>query len=136
MELGDVFAGAAGGIERLIDAGRVFGAPITCYERTVVPVSTAWWCGGGGGGTRPLPSEGEEVKADTEEAGGGGFGGFGGVRPVGYIVLEEDGVRWERIIDKKLFILLGTLVLLSGLKILRLWVKIRGAARLRAGGKD
>lgn len=136
MELDEIFKGAAGSIERLIDAGRVFGEPIESDATTVVPVSTAWWCGGGGGGSGPLAGEGEEVNVDMEEAGGGGFGGFGAVRPVGYIVFEEDGVKWEGIIDRNKLFLIAALVLLSWLRVLRFWIKIKGAARLKARRKD
>jgi hypothetical protein len=56
---------------------------------------------------------------------------LGRVSPVGYIVLDDEGVKWARIIDKNMFILLGALALFSCLRVLRTLIKIRAAVKMK-----
>lgn len=126
MKAGSFLRKAIEGIAGFMDAKRVYGEPVEANNRTVIPVSTAWWCGGGGGGEGVAPPE-EGVEGDVTENQEGSGGGFGKVRPVGYIVLEDEGVKWERIIDLDVLVLLGALVPLSWLRVLRYWIKIKCA---------
>jgi uncharacterized spore protein YtfJ len=128
MAAGSFLQKAAEGVAGIMDAKRVYGVPVDAHSRMVIPVSTAWWCGGGGGGEGAAPpgESVEEEDARKEEGSGGGFGGFGRVSPVGYIVLDEDGVRWRRIIDFNLLVPLGAVVLIAWLRVLRYWIRIKG----------
>jgi uncharacterized spore protein YtfJ len=126
MEVGGFLHKAVEGIANIIDSRRVYGDPVDAYNQTVIPVSTAWWCGGGGGGEGTMPpEEGSEEESTETEGSGGGFGGFGRVTPVGYIVLEEGGVKWKRIIDYDYLALLGALVLLGWLRVLKYWIRAK-----------
>ncbi|RJP34343.1 MAG: hypothetical protein C4536_02855 [Actinobacteria bacterium] len=126
MESGSFLQRAAAGVAGIMDSRRVYGDRVDAHNRTVIPVSTAWWCGGGGGGegTAP-PDEGSEEEETRHEGSGGGFGGFGRVVPVGYIVLEEGGAKWKRIIDFDCLVPLGVIVLLAWLRVLRYWIRAK-----------
>jgi len=126
MKSGSFLHKAAEGVSWVMDSKRVYGDPVDAYNRTVIPVSTAWWCGGGGGGegTTP-PEEGSEVEEAVNEGSGGGFGGVGRVVPVGYIVLEDGGAKWKRIVDFDYLAPLGAFVLLAWLRVLRYWIKAK-----------
>ncbi|MBN2026312.1 MAG: hypothetical protein JW854_06090 [Actinobacteria bacterium] len=126
MEPGSFLHRAAEGVAGVIDSRRVYGDPVEAHNRTVIPVSTTWWCGGGGGGegTTP-PEEGSEEAGAKKDGSGGGFGGFGRIAPVGYIVLEEGGAEWKRIVDFDYLASLGAFVLLVWLRVLRYWIKAK-----------
>ena len=126
MEVGGFLHKVAEGVASIMDSRRVYGDPVDACDRTVIPVSTAWWCGGGGVGEGTAPAEeGSEEESDEKKGSGEGFGGFGRVTPVGYIVLEEGGVKWKRIVDLNYLLLLGALVLLVWLWVLRSWIKAK-----------
>lgn len=84
-------------IETMLATKHVVGDPIDVQGRTLIPlVSLGFGFGAGGGtgsGTGPVKGE----KAPHGEGTGGGTGGGGGVRPVGVIVIDKDGVRVEGI---------------------------------------
>lgn len=65
---------------------RVFGDPIEKDGATVVPVAFVSGAGGGGGGS----------SADGDEGGGVGFGLT--VRPLGALVIRDDGTRFVPIL--------------------------------------
>ena len=84
-------------IETMLATKRVVGDPIDVQGRTVIPlVSLGFGFGAGGGtGSGSGPTKGDQ--APHGEGTGGGTGGGGGVRPVGVIVIDKDGVRVEGI---------------------------------------
>ena len=125
MESGSFLHKAAEGVSWVMDSRRVYGDPVDAHNRTVIPVSTAWWCGGGGGGEGTAPTEEGMEEQAGHDGSGGGFGGFGRVVPVGYIVLEEGGVKWKRIVDNNLLFPLGAMVLFAWLRVLRYWIKAK-----------
>jgi len=125
MEAAGFVQKAAEGVAGIIDSRRVYGDPVDAHNRTVIPVSAAWWCGGGGGGEGTEPQEEGIEEEEKKDGSGGGFGGFGRVAPVGYIVLEEGGVKWKRIIDFDYLVPLGAIVLLAWLRVLRYWIKAK-----------
>jgi uncharacterized spore protein YtfJ len=134
MKEGNLLQKTIEGVAGLMEAKKVYGEPVEVNNRTVIPVSTAWWCGGGGGGEGVgSPEEGVKGEATGDQEGsGGGFGGFGRVRPVGYIVMEDKGVTWERIIDLHSLMLLAAVVLLCWLRVLRYWIRVKGAQDRRS----
>ena len=84
-------------IESMLTTKRVVGDPIDAQGRTVIPlVSLGFGFGAGGGAASGSgPTKGET--APHGEGTGGGTGGGGGVRPVGVIVIDKEGVRVEGI---------------------------------------
>ena len=68
-----------------VGAGAVCGSPVTGDGVTVIPVARARFGFGGGGGPSP----------DGREGAGGGGGGTS--RPIGFIELRGDRVRFRRI---------------------------------------
>jgi uncharacterized spore protein YtfJ len=105
-------------MERLLsaaDVSKVFGAPVTTGQHTVITASEVGSGGGFGSGmgfglprtrrarTSEEPGTGEEttsVGAVGEGAGGGGGGGGGSMgRPVAAIVISPDGVEVKPVLD-------------------------------------
>ena len=79
-----------GELEKILSTRTVVGDPIEVDGHTIIPlVSVGFGFGGGGGSGTGGGSEGEGT--------GGGTGGGGGVKPVGVIVIDDDGVRVEPI---------------------------------------
>jgi len=78
-------------LEKILTTRTVVGDPIEIDGHTLIPlISVGFGFGGGGGsGTGPGGSEAGGT--------GGGTGGGGGVKPVGVIVVDDDGVRVEPI---------------------------------------
>lgn len=62
--------------------GRVFGEPCRSHGCTVIPVARVQ--GGGGGGWADEPTK-------DSRGGGAGFS----ARPVGVVVIDDQGVRWQ-----------------------------------------
>lgn len=79
-----------GELEKILTTRTVVGDPIEVDGHTIIPlISVGFGFGGGGGTGTGGASEGEGT--------GGGTGGGGGVKPVGVIVIDDDGVRVEPI---------------------------------------
>ena len=79
-----------GEIERMLTTKTVVGEPITVEGNTLIPlVSIGFGFGGVGGSGKGPKEQGEGV--------GGGTGGGGGIKPVGIIVVNKEGVRIEPI---------------------------------------
>jgi uncharacterized spore protein YtfJ len=68
----------------------VVGEPMTVEGNTIIPLVSIGFAFGGGGGSGKGPKE-------TGEGTGGGTGGCGGIKPVGVIVVNKEGVRIEPI---------------------------------------
>jgi uncharacterized spore protein YtfJ len=78
-----------GEIERLLNTRTVVGDPINVDGHTVIPLISVGFGFGAGGGT------GREEKAVHGEGQGAGSGGGGGIKPVGLVIIDKDGVRVE-----------------------------------------
>jgi len=78
-------------IERLLNTKTVVGEPIVVEGRTLIPLVSLGFGFGAGGGTGAGPGS----KSKSLEGLGGGTGGGGGIKPVGIIVIDENGVRLD-----------------------------------------
>jgi len=78
-----------------LNTNAVFGAPVHEGDVTVIPVARVWYGfgEGSGSGTGGAPSESGQVQM------GEGGGGGGRARPLGYIRITGDDVRFEPIVD-------------------------------------
>lgn len=70
-------------LDRLLDAKNVLGAPLEKNGATIIPM-VSYGFGFGAG-------------ADQKKGQGSGTGAGGGIKPVGAIIIDEDGVRVEAI---------------------------------------
>ena len=77
-----------GQVERMLTTKTVVGEPMTVEGNTLIPLVSIGFGFGGGGGKGKSPKE-------TGEGTGGGTGGGGGIKPVGVIVVNKEGVRIE-----------------------------------------
>lgn len=77
-------------MKALLDRRGVIGDPITVEGRTIVPLLSVGFGFGVGQGSG-APSR------DVPEGSGGGVGAGGGVRPIALVVIDEKGVRLERV---------------------------------------
>jgi uncharacterized spore protein YtfJ len=99
-------------IEDLLDrmgVERVFGAPHTEGETTLIPVADVMLAFGYGMGKGTAPAAAEE---DTEAPGGSGGGGGAGGRasPRGYIRIDAKGVTYKPIVDEQRMGITGMLL--------------------------
>jgi len=75
-------------IEKLLSTKTVVGEPIVIEGNTIIPLICIGFGFGGGGGTGKSPKgEGEGT--------GAGTGGGGGIKPIGLIIINKDGVKIE-----------------------------------------
>ena len=72
-------------LDRLLDAKNVLGAPFEKNGATIIPMVSYGFGFGAGGG------------ADQKKGQGSGTGAGGGIKPVGAIIIDKDGVRVEAI---------------------------------------
>ncbi|MEL6258002.1 MAG: spore germination protein GerW family protein [Pseudomonadota bacterium] len=70
-------------LDRLLNAKNVLGEPIERDGATIIPMVSYGFGFGAGGGSSP------------KHGPGGGTGGGGGIRPLGAIIIDEDGARVE-----------------------------------------
>lgn len=92
MAIEELFEQVVGGIGRSAHVETVYGEPVESNGRTVIPAaSVGYGFGGGAGGDS---AEGED--ADEEAGYGYGYGGGVSAKPVGALVIEEDGTRFVR----------------------------------------
>jgi uncharacterized spore protein YtfJ len=89
QEIKGFFDQAVSEIERMLTTKTVVGEPIKIEGTTIIPLVNVGFgfCVGGGEGS------------DSEKGSGygGGTGGGGGVKPVAIIIIDDKGVRVERI---------------------------------------
>jgi len=89
-EVQNLIKASLGELERILSTKTVVGEPMMVEGNTIIPLVAIGFGFGGGGGTGKGPSEkGEGI--------GGGTGGGGGIKPVGIIVVNKEGVRIEPI---------------------------------------
>jgi uncharacterized spore protein YtfJ len=123
------------GVAPLVDmsASRIFGAPVACGDRTVIPAAAfdlAAGFGFGGGGDETNGS-----------GGGGGGGGHSHGRPVAIIEITNDGVRVKPVLD---WTRIGVTAIGTGLPFGALladvdalsWCRRRGQQGVRPGCGD
>ncbi len=79
-------------IERILNSRSVVGEPMEIDGKTVVPLVSLGFGFGAGGATGKAP---KSKSQDDVEGLGGGTGGGGGIKPVGIIVVDEQGVRFD-----------------------------------------
>jgi len=89
QEIRALFDKAVGEIERMLTTKTVVGEPIKVEGTTIIPLVNVGFgiCVGGGEGTENQRGSGY----------GGATGGGGGIKPVAVVIINEDGVRVERI---------------------------------------
>ena len=91
-EIEKLFKTAIEEIERLLTTKTVVGEPMEIGGKTVIPLVSLGFGFGAGGGVGKAPKSKDQK---TVEGIGGGTGGGGGIKPVGLIVVDDDGVRFE-----------------------------------------
>jgi uncharacterized spore protein YtfJ len=84
-EVEELVKATLGEIERILSTKTVVGEPMTVGGNTIIPLVSIGFAFGGGGGS------------GGQKDSGSGAGGGGGVRPVGVVVVTEDGVKVEPI---------------------------------------
>lgn len=72
-------------LARLLDAKHVLAEPIEKDGATVIPIVSYGFGFGAGGGE------------DSKRGSGGGTGAGGGIKPLGAIIIDGDGVRIENL---------------------------------------
>ena len=70
-------------LDRLLNAKNVLGTPIEKDGATVIPMVSYGFGFGAGGG------------ADEKKGRGGGSGAGGGIKPIGAIIIDQNGARVE-----------------------------------------
>ena len=108
---------------RRMNAKAVFGEPIRQDNVTLIPVaSVTYGFGSGQGwgrganpkqGQADAPEETAEGAAETSQGEGGGAGGGAGgmARPLGFIRIDENGVKWEPTMNMTLVSIGGMLMM-------------------------
>ncbi|MBT8409569.1 MAG: sporulation protein YtfJ [Alphaproteobacteria bacterium] len=72
-------------LDRLLNAKNVLGDPIEKGTATVIPIVSYGFGFGAGGGTNPKTGD------------GAGTGAGGGIKPLGAIIIDEEGARVESV---------------------------------------
>lgn len=72
-------------LDRLLNAKNVLGDPIEKGSATVIPIVSYGFGFGAGGGTNAKTGD------------GAGTGAGGGIKPLGAIIIDEDGARVESV---------------------------------------
>ncbi|MGB2800628.1 MAG: spore germination protein GerW family protein [Dehalococcoidia bacterium] len=75
-------------VDRMLSTKHVVGEPITVEGNTIFPLVSIGFAFGAGGGSG-------EAKKGEGTGGGAGTGAGGGVKPVGVIIVNKDGVKIE-----------------------------------------
>jgi uncharacterized spore protein YtfJ len=97
-------------LERTAHVKTVFGNPIECSDKTIVPVAkVGYGCGAGAGPT------GEGQSSEEEEQDGGGGGAGVAASPVGVVEITKDDTRFISISGRKKLVLGFLLGLFVGL---------------------
>ena len=103
-------------VRRLTGAGVCFGKPVEAHGHTVVPVASLRTFGGFGFG------RGAGDASGAGDSDGGGGGGFANARPVGFVDIGPDGVRYEPIVvhepRRRIDAAIAVLLALVGLRVL------------------
>lgn len=95
-------------LERLTVAA-TFGAPVKEGEVTLIPVaSVAYGFGYGSGTGRQADESGTETEKSEAQGAGGGGGGM--AKPMGYIRVNAEGVKYEPLFDPAKVAIAGILL--------------------------
>jgi uncharacterized spore protein YtfJ len=89
-ELTEVLKTITGEMQKALSARTAVGDPVTVEGRTVIPLMSV----GMGFGAASSPEKGDK------QTGGGGGGGLG-MKPVAVIIIDEQGVRVERLKESR-----------------------------------
>jgi uncharacterized spore protein YtfJ len=89
-ELTEVLKTITGEMQKALSARTAVGDPVTVEGRTVIPLMSV----GMGFGAASSPEK------EDKQAGGGGGGGLG-MKPVAVIIIDEQGVRVERLKESR-----------------------------------
>lgn len=84
-------------VGRLTGARACYGKPIEAHGHVVVPVASLRTVGGLGFGNGTPPSGEASATATAGQSSGGGGGGFVDARPLGFIDIGPEGVRYQPI---------------------------------------
>jgi uncharacterized spore protein YtfJ len=120
MDAKDVIKEVTEKIQKNANVKAVFGEPYEKGSRTVIPVARVSICGIGGGGS----NKGNEDEENQEKSKGKGMGLGLHVKavPVGYIEIDDEGARFEEIIEQKRIIMtkfaLGAFAMFSFIRLL------------------
>ncbi len=99
-------------LERLTVAV-AFGAPIKEGDVTLIPVArVAYGFGYGYGSGKSLEATEESAQPEKAEGSGAGGGGGGMARPMGFIRVDANGVRYEPMVDSTRIALAGILMIM------------------------
>ena len=115
-------------VRRLTGARVCFGKPIEAHGHTVVPVATLRTSAGFGFGRGGADDNGAPEVPDERSAGfgsGAGGGAFVAARPVGFVDIGPDGVRYEPIVvhepRRHVDTALAVLVAVAGVRLIARW---------------
>lgn len=86
-------------IEKKGDVKAVFGEPIKEGGITIIPVASVYMSGGGAGGMQDGDKDKPESMMSKMKGKGFGLGYMKKARPVGYIKIQADEVKFEPIKD-------------------------------------
>ena len=88
-EVKDLLQSNLAEIEKVLNTKTVVGEPTTIGDTTLIPLISVGFFAGAGGG----------AASDPKKRGGTGIGtgGGAGVRPVGVVVMDKNGIRIEPI---------------------------------------
>lgn len=116
-----------------LGVSRSFGEPIEIEGKKIIPVAEVRLHGGGGEGQGIHPGKDPGKASKEEPPSGGGMGFLSGVKPIGYITVEDDQVNWVRIRQWG-----RTLLLFALLSVIGVYIVSRQVAKVRiseaAGG--
>ena len=81
-------------VDRMLSTKHVVGEAITVEGNTIVPLVSIGFGFGAGGGSGE-GKKGEGTGGGAGMGGGAGTGAGGGVKPIGVIIVNKDGVKIE-----------------------------------------
>lgn len=120
MDAKDIIKDVTEKIQKNANVKAVFGEPYEKGSRTIIPVARVSICGCGGGGTKK--SKEDEENQEKSKGKGMGFGLHVKAVPVGYIEIDDEGARFEEIIEQKRIIMtkfaLGAFAMFSFIRLL------------------
>jgi uncharacterized spore protein YtfJ len=97
-----------------LNVSAVFGEPVREGNTTVIPVAKVFYGfgygSGYGRGGKPGAEESQEPQPDAGEGGGSGGGAGGQAKPMGFVRIDAEGVRYEPFVDPTRISIAGLLL--------------------------